>query len=279
MSGASFIPLRRRLWLYVAAALIFVFLLVPTLIVIPMSFSDSDTLRFPPPGWSLRWYREYVGSEEWRDATLVSFRLAVLTTLFATPLGTAAAYALHAGRFRFTRLIQGALLSALMVPLILFAVAAYFLFATIGLVNTLTGLVLTDTVLTIPFVMLTVAAGLNTYDMNQERVAQSLGASRLYAFFTVTLPQIRFSVITGAILAFLGAFDEVIIATFLSAGQNQTLTARMFASLRDEVDPTIAAVSTLMTALTMGLPLIAQSFRLVRGGGGGTLGTVTIPEP
>jgi len=193
-------------------------------------------------------------------------------------MGTAAAYALHAGNFRFARLVQGALLSALMVPLILFAVAAYFLFARLGLVNTLTGLVLTDTVLTIPFVMVTVAAGLNTYDMNQERVAQSLGASRPRAFFTVTLPQIRFSVVTGAVLAFLGAFDEVIIATFLSAGQNQTLTARMFASLRDEVDPTIAAVSTLMTALTMGLPLIAQSFRLVSGRGG-TVGTVTLPEP
>ena len=276
MMGAS-IPLRRRLWLYALAALILIYLLVPTLIVIPMSFSDSDSLRFPPPAFSLRWYAAYFGDEEWRDATFVSLRLAVLTTIFATPLGTAAAYALHAGRFRFARLIQGALLSALMVPLILFAVAAYFLFAKLHLVNTLTGLVLTDTVLTIPFVMVTVAAGLNTYDMNQERVAQSLGASRARAFFTVTLPQIRFSVITGAVLAFLGAFDEVIIATFLSAGQNQTLTARMFASLRDEVDPTIAAVSTLMTVLTMGLPLIAQSFRLM--GGRGTVGTVTVPEP
>jgi putative spermidine/putrescine transport system permease protein len=276
---SAFVPLRRRLWLYALAALILIYLLVPTLIVIPMSFSDSDSLRFPPPAFSLRWYVAYFGDEEWRDATLVSLRLAVLTTIFATPMGTAAAYALHAGRFRFARLIQGALLSALMVPLILFAVAAYFLFAKLGLVNTLTGLVLTDTVLTIPFVMVTVAAGLNTYDMNQERVAQSLGASRVRAFFTVTLPQIRFSVITGAVLAFLGAFDEVIIATFLSAGQNQTLTARMFASLRDEVDPTIAAVSTLMTVLTMGLPLIAQSFRLMSGRGGGTVGTVTLPEP
>jgi putative spermidine/putrescine transport system permease protein len=274
----SFIPLRRRLWLCALAGLTLIYLLVPTLIVIPMSFSDSDSLRFPPPAFSFRWYHEYFRNEEWREATFVSLRLAVLTTLFATPMGTAAAYALHAGNFRLARLIQGALLNALMVPLILFAVAAYFLFARLGLVNTLAGLVLTDTVLTIPFVMVTVAAGLNSYDMNQERVAQSLGASRWRAFFKVTLPQIRFSVVTGAVLAFLGAFDEVIIATFLSAGQNQTLTARMFASLRDEVDPTIAAVSTLMTALTMGLPLIAQSFRLMSGRGE-TVGTVTLPEP
>jgi putative spermidine/putrescine transport system permease protein len=273
----SFIPARRRLWLYALAALILLFLAAPTLIVIAMSFSASDSLTFPPQGLSLRWYREYLGSEEWRDATLVSLRLAVLTTLFSTPMGTAAAYALHAGNFRFARLIQGALLSALMVPLILFAVAAYFLFARLGLVNTLTGLVLTDTVLTIPFVMITVAAGLNTYDMNQERVAQSLGASRLHAFLTVTLPQIRFSVITGAVLAFLGAFDEVIIATFLSAGASQTLTARMFASLRDEVDPTIAAVSTLMTTLTLGLPLLARSFRLV-GAERETVGAARTPE-
>jgi putative spermidine/putrescine transport system permease protein len=104
--------------------------------------------------------------------------------------------------------------------------------------------------------------------MNQERVAQSLGASRLRAFLTITLPQIRFSVITGAVLAFLGAFDEVIVASFLSVGDGATLTARMFASLREDIDPTIAAISTLMTILTMGLPLTAHILSARRGGPG-----------
>jgi putative spermidine/putrescine transport system permease protein len=264
----SFIPARRRLWLYAFGALILLFLVIPTLIVIPMSFSGADSLEFPPRSLSLRWYRAYLETEQWQDATLVSLRLGMWTTLFAVPLGMAASYALHAGAFRFARLIQGALMSALMVPLILFAIACYFLFARLHLVNTLTGLVLADTVLVIPFVMISVTAGLKSYDMNQERVAQSLGASRLRAFLTVTLPQIRFSVVTGAILAFLGAFDEVIIASFLSGGDGATLTARMFASLRDEVDPTIAAISTLMTVLTMGLPLATHLLAARRGAAG-----------
>ena len=107
-------------------------------------------------------------------------------------------------------------------------------------------------------VLVTVSAGLQSYDMNQEMVARSLGASRLTAFLTVTLPQIKFSVISAALLAFIVAFDEVVISVFISGGENSTLTRVMFSSLRDEVDPTIAAVSTILLVLATVPPVILQ---------------------
>jgi putative spermidine/putrescine transport system permease protein len=252
------VPHRQRLWLYLLSAVILAFLILPTLIVIPMSFSASDALQFPPRGFSWRWYEAYLSSEEWLDATLVSLKVSLLTVLLATPIGTAAAYGLHFGRFRFAIAVQGSLTAALMVPVILLAIGIFFLYAALGLVNTTLGLVLADTLLAIPFVLIIVTAGFKSFDAAQEMVARSLGAGRLRAFLGVTLPQIWRSVLAGALFAFIAAFDEVVIATMISGGQGATLTARMFSSLRDEVDPTIAAISTLLIALTTIAPLIGH---------------------
>jgi putative spermidine/putrescine transport system permease protein len=250
----------QRLWLYVYCGLVMLFLILPSLIVIPMSFSDSVYLEFPPENWSLRWYETYFGSVEWRDATGVSFKVAFLTLLTATPIGTAAAYGLHVSRFRITALIQAALTMPLMVPIILISVGIFYLYARLGLNYTIIGLVMAHTILAIPFVLVTVTSGLKTYDMNQEMVARSLGASRLRAFLTITLPQIRFSVISGALFAFITSLDEVIVAMFISGGENATLTRRMFNALRDQIDPTIAAISTCLIVVSVILLLIAQAF-------------------
>jgi putative spermidine/putrescine transport system permease protein len=149
----------------------------------------------------------------------------------------------------------------MLIPVVLIAVGLFFIYAQLGIVNTIFGLVLAYTLLAIPFVLITVSAGFKTYDMSQEKVARSLGAPRLVAFFTVTLPQIKLSVISGALFAFIIAFDEVVMAQFLSGGANSTLTKVMFASVRDEIDPTIAAVSTILLFITiippMSLHLIA----------------------
>lgn len=246
----------RRLWLYAFTALMLLFLVAPTLIVVPMSFSPTNLLTFPPKGLSLRWYEEYFTKPTWQDATWVSLRASFLATLLATPIGTAAAYALHVGRFRLGGFIYGAIISPLMVPVILIGIGIFFLYARLGLVNTITGLVLADTLLATPFVLVTVAAGLRSFDMNQEMVARSLGASRLRAFMTVTLPQIGRSVFFGALFAFIIAFDEVVIALFISGGEGATLTKRMFASLRDEIDPTIAAISSLLIVATTLPPVV-----------------------
>ena len=106
--------------------------------------------------------------------------------------------------------------------------------------------------------MIVITAALRSYDLNQERVARSLGATRIKAFFTVTLPQIKFSVVTAGLLSFLTSFDEVIIAIFVSGGNNATLTKHMFAALRDFIDPTIAAISTIMVGISTALLLAIQ---------------------
>jgi putative spermidine/putrescine transport system permease protein len=256
-SGASSIHLR-RLWLYILVAATLIFLILPTLIVVPMSFSDSTFLRFPPEQWSLRWYRAYLSSASWLGATQTSVTAAVLTALVATPLGTAAAWALHRSRHALTPLMLLVIAMPMIVPVILIAIGVFFVFARMGLVNTITGLVASHTVMALPFVVILMLARLQTFDLNQVRVAQSMGAGPLKAFFTVALPQLRFSVASAALLAFLTSFDEVIIALFISGGGGATLTKQMFANLRDQVDPTIAAVSTILIGLTIVIVLIMQ---------------------
>ena len=247
-----------RLWLYVVAAIIMLLLVIPTFIVIPMSFSDSRFLEFPPEVWSLRWYEVYFESSKWMRATVTSFQVGFLTMLLATPVGTLAAYALFVSGHRAARALFAFLITPMIVPVILIAIGTFYAYGRVGLNNTVPGLVLAHTVLAAPLVMIVITAALRTYDLNQERVARSLGATRTRAFFVITLPQIRFSLITAALLSFLTSFDEVIIAIFVSGGSNATLTKHMFAALRDFIDPTIAAISTIMILVSTTLLLATQ---------------------
>lgn len=248
----------QRLWLYVLAGLVLLFLILPSLLVIPLSFSDSRYLAFPPPGWSTRWYQAYFESREWRDATWTSFVAATLTMVISTVMGTLAAYSLHTSQSRLTRVLYATFMLPLIIPGILIAIGIFLLFARLGLNNTMTGLVLAHSVMAIPLVVITVASGLKSYDINQEMVARSLGASRAWAFLTVTLPQIQISVVSAALLAFITSLDEVVISLFIAGGENATLTRRMFNALRDEIDPTIAAISTLLILLSVVLLGLTQ---------------------
>jgi putative spermidine/putrescine transport system permease protein len=248
----------RRLWLYVLGGLVVLFLILPSLLIIPLSFSDSRYLAFPPPGWSTRWYEAYFGAVEWRDATRVSLVAATLTMIVSTALGTLAAYSLHASQSRFMQIVYATFMLPLIIPGILIAIGIFLLFARIGLVNSMAGIVLAHSVMAIPLVVITVASGLKSYDMAQEMVARSLGASRPWAFLTVTLPQIKISVVSGALLAFITSLDEVVISLFIAGGENSTLTRRMFNALRDEIDPTIAAISTLLILLSVALLGLTQ---------------------
>ncbi len=247
-----------RLWLYIVATIVMLLLVIPTLIVMPMSFSDSQYLEFPPSNWSLRWYAEYVDSSKWMRATVTSLQVGTLTMLLATPLGTLAAYALFVSGHRAAKAVFVFLITPMIVPVILIAIGTFYAYGRVGLNNTITGLVLAHTALATPLVMIVITAALRTYDLNQERVARSLGSTRLKAFFIITLPQIKFSVMTAALLSFLTSFDEVIIAIFISGGSNATLTKHMFSALRDYIDPTIAAISTILILVSTVLLLTTQ---------------------
>ncbi|WOS66049.1 ABC transporter permease [Sinorhizobium fredii] len=239
-----------KILLYITVSLILAWLIIPIIIIVPMSFSGARFLTFPPPSWSLRWYEAYLGSAAWMQATRVSLIVAVSSSVIATILGTAAAYALNMTASRLVRSLQLVLLLPLVVPIVITAVGVFLVYAHVGLLATMTGLILANVMLGIPFVITSVLVGLRKFDPTQEMVSRSLGMNRLRTFFIVTLPQIRPSVISGMLFAFISAIDETVVALFISGGQYQTLTKRMFTALRDEIDPTIASISSLLTAVS-----------------------------
>ena len=259
------IKLRNRLWLYAFSAIILFLLVVPSLIVIPMSFSDSQYLEFPPKNLSLRWYENYFfswkvenGFNDWMAATRTSLLVAVLTIFVATPIGTLAAYGLTNSSARVRAILFPIMISPMMVPIILVAIGLFYFYVQFKMVNSITGLVLGHSLVAMPLVLIIVLSALKNYDMNQEKVARSLGASRSRAFLEITLPQIKFSLISAALISFLTSFDEIIISLFVSGGDNSTITRSMFLALRDQIDPTIAAISTILIIISSGLLIVSQ---------------------
>jgi putative spermidine/putrescine transport system permease protein len=233
----------------VAVALILVFLAAPTVIVIPISFSSATYLTFPPPGWSTQWYARYFGSDAWMGATYRSFAVASLTMVTSTILGTAAAFGLR--RLYVGRDIAHLLVVApLVVPGIIIAIAVYDLYSRLLLIGSIAGLVIAHTIIAFPFVAVVVAAALRGLDKSLERAAANLGANAWTTFRLVTFPLIRPGIAAGALLAFIASFDEVVIAIFISGTTSATLPKLMWDGIRTEVDPTIAAVSTLLVALS-----------------------------
>ena len=240
-------------------ALVFLFLMLPLLIVFPISFSSSSYLRFPPPGLSLRWYQTYLNDPVWIDATLRSLKIAAVTTVLASLLGTLLAFSIVRGRYWGREAVNQLAALPIIVPTIVYSIAVYGLFSQLKLIGLWQGIALAHTVYAIPFVTIVVAAGLRTFDVAQEQAAMGLGASRLAAVWLITLPQIRPSLLSGAFLAFIASFDELVIAMFLG-GSNMTLPKKMFDNILLEIDPTIAAVSVLKITLVSVLLLLATRF-------------------
>lgn len=233
------------------------FLSLPLVIIVILAFSDSPFLKFPPTGFSLRWFENFLSRPDWVDAAWTSLTVGLMTMVLATFCGSLAAIALDRGRFRGRGALYGLLISPLVVPVIVLAIAVYFVFAPLGLVGTQTGLVLAHSILAMPFVIIVVTGALKESDVMLERAACTLGASPPRAFLRVTLPCIRPGVAAAALFAFLASFDELVIALFIAGTGSRTLPKRMWEGIREEIDPTIAAVATILIALT--LVLIAAS--------------------
>ena len=259
------IRLKNRLWLYIFSFITLFLLIVPSLVVIPMSFSASQYLEFPPREWSLRWYENYFfswkvenGFNDWMAATWTSIKVAVLTIFVAVPIGTMAAYGLVNSSSRTSKILFPIFISPMMVPIILVAIGLFYFFVQFKLVGSVLGLVIGHSLVALPLVLIIVFSALKNYDMNQEKVARSLGAGRFRAFREITLPQIKFSIISASLIAFLTSFDEIIISLFVAGGDNSTITRSMFLALRDQIDPTIAAISTILIIISSGLLIIVQ---------------------
>lgn len=244
--------------LRIYAVLILAALLLPLVVVIPISFSSARYLQFPPPGFSLQWYARFFGSEAWIGATIVSLRVAIASTVLALGLGTALAFSVTRGRFWGRTLIERIGIGPMIVPHIVIAIALYGIFARLGLTGNELGLVLAHTVLAIPFVLTVMSAALKTVDPALEQAAMSLGTSQVGAIWRVTLPLVTPGLISASILAFLSSFDESVVALFLS-GTRRTLPKQMFDNIQNEIDPTVAAVSVLQIALVVfALAIVAR---------------------
>lgn len=234
---------------YVYAVLAFV--LLPILIILPMAFSDTAYLSFPPEGFTFRWFEEFFGSRRWMAALRFSVEIAALTALLTTVIGTMACYALVRGAGGLGALFQALLIGPIVVPHIALAVALYLFYQQTGLAGTRIGYVLAHTVIAMPFVVFTVAAALSSVDPALEDAAMSCGATRFRAFRLVTLPLILPNVISGGLFAFIISFDEPVVAFFLAGIRDKTLPRMMFDDIEQNLTPVIPAIAVLLTALSV----------------------------
>jgi putative spermidine/putrescine transport system permease protein len=222
--------------LVVACAAIYLFLMLPLLVVFPISLSSAPYMQFPPPGYSTQWYERYLDDPQWIDATVRSLYIGAATAVLALALGVPLAFSLARGRFIGRALIDRIALAPLVVPTIILSVGLYGLFAKLKLIGEWYGLVLV------------IVAGLRDFDRALEQAAEGLGASRVKTLLRVTLPLLRPSLVSAGLLAFISSFDELVVALFL-AGPNMTLPKKMFDNILMEIDPTIAAVSVMQILL------------------------------
>lgn len=229
----------------------YVFLVAPSLVVIPMSFNNSSELIFPPTTFSLRLYREFIGGADWISAMQESFLVATLTTAVSITIGIPAAYALSRSEFPGKRLLAMLLLAPMFVPSIAIALGLYLYFSTWGLNGTTAALVMGHSILTVPFVMIIATSNLRHLSVNLEIAARVMGASQMTVLRRVVLPLLAPAIIAGGLFAFLISFDEVVVAWFISGVGTATLPVKMYSAIHWEVSPVLPVVSTLLTGLSL----------------------------
>jgi putative spermidine/putrescine transport system permease protein len=253
-----------RIWYYAIrlfCAAVFLFLILPILAIIPISFTSGTSVTYPLPGVGLRWYNEFFNAVMWTLSLKNSFIIAGAATVLATLLGTLAALGLTRANFPLKGLVTGILILPMVVPIVITAVGVYFFFAHLGLTNTFTGMILAHTALATPFVVITVTATLQGFDKDQIRAGASLGAPPTTVFFRITLPLILPGVISGALFAFVTSFDEVVVALFIAGSEQYTLPRQMFAGIREKYNPTITAVATIMIVVSIFLLVAVELLR------------------
>jgi putative spermidine/putrescine transport system permease protein len=251
------------LWAYAIA--VFAFLVVPLLVVVPVSFSSGMYLQFPPPGFSLHWYKDYFGDPQWIDATVLSVEIALCVVVLAVSIGLLAALAIVRMPFRGIGLVRMLLMTPLIVPSVVVSIAVYSVYVTFHLIGSFLGIVLAHTILALPFTVVLLVSGFQRVDRRLEEASYTMGASVARTFRRVTLPILRPSIFAAAIFAFIASWDEIIMVIFIGGGAGTTLPLRMFNYLRTEINPTIAAVSTLLLLFAVAAFAIAEGLRIRTG--------------
>ncbi|MDB2325013.1 ABC transporter permease [Alphaproteobacteria bacterium] len=280
-----------RIWHYTfrfICGLIFLFLILPILIVLPLSFNvepyfsfTQGMLRFEPDAFSLRWYKDIFrngmqmpdapldwawmsdtwNNGQWMRAIRNSFFIGICATLLSTALGTVAAIGLSRSEMPYRRLIMSILISPMIVPLVITAAGMFFFYSKIHLSQTYIGVILAHAVLGTPFVIITVTATLVGFDKSLVRAASSLGAGPIQTFFKIQMPLITPGVIAGGLFAFITSFDEVVAVLFLAAPEQRTIPRQMWSGIREQISPTILAVATLLVLLSIILLTVLELLR------------------
>ncbi len=254
-----------KLWHYIFLAicsLVFLFLIAPILVIIPLSFNaepyftfNESMLALKPEAYSTRWYEDFWSKDIWRDAIGNSFFIGFWSTLLSVVLGTLAALGLSRSEMPYKGLFMGLLISPMIVPLVITAAGIFFFFATmnnvIPLTGTYLGVILAHTVLGTPFVVITVTATLSGFDHSLTRAGAMLGADPTTVFFKITMPLILPGVISGALFAFVTSFDEVVVVLFIASVEQQTIPRQMWAGIREQISPTILAVATILICVSV----------------------------
>jgi putative spermidine/putrescine transport system permease protein len=292
MALSPYATRQQRLWFLghrLFCGLVLLFLVLPVLVVIPLSFNEQPYFSFTPGmleldrnAYSWRWYFDILENgmadpalprfsrpylidvwqhSQWIHAARNSFFIAVSATALSTALGTMAALGLSQAEIPYRKLLMGLLISPMIVPVIVTAAGLYFVFAAVGLANSYTGIILSHALLGTPFVVITVTATLSGFDRSLIRAASSLGAKPFTVFRRVILPLILPGVVSGALFAFITSFDEVVMVIFLAGYEQQTIPRQMWAGIREQISPTILAVATILVAFSIALLVTIELLR------------------
>ena len=267
MSGSTRSSVNLR-WFRIAlvafSGVVLVFLVMPTFVIFPMSFSDRSFLSFPPTGWSTQWYEKMVERPDYPKAFLNSLRVGIPVAIISTILGTMAALGAVRGQFRRGQVLSAMIIAPLMLPQIILAIGAYPVMVRLGIQGSYLAVIIAHTVICIPLVFITVTAALRNYPPTLEMAAMTLGANWFNTFWYVTFPMIRTGVIAGAILAFTFSFDELILALFLSHPVTRTLPLLLWEDLRFYLTPIVAAAASIVLVITFLLLSVIALLQLKR---------------
>lgn len=245
----------------VVASLVLFFLMAPILAIMPLSISSGAYLTYPLPGVSLRWYEDFMNSPRWMLALRNSLIIGGASTILSMILGTLASLGLASWKSRWKPAVMAIVLSPMVVPVVITAVGVYFFFAPLGLTGNHLGLILAHTALATPFVVITVSATLQGFDMTLARAAASLGASPIVTFRRVILPLILPGMASGGLFAFATSFDEVVMVLFMAGPEQRTLPREMFSGIRENISPTITAVAVILTIISVALLACMEALR------------------
>ena len=250
------------------AGLVFAFLMLPILVIIPLSFNalpyftfNEEMIKLNPDAYSLRWYQDMFANEQWIHSIKNSFIIGIAATLLATLLGTLAALGLSRPHMPWRIPIMSLLISPMIVPIIITAAGMFFFYSSVGLSQTTTGIILAHTALGTPFVVITVTATLFGFDTTLMRASANLGATPVQTFFRVVVPMILPGVISGGLFAFVISFDEVVCVIFLAGFEQRTIPRQMWAGIREQISPTILAVATLLIVFSVCMMIVLELLR------------------